>query len=189
MHGVAEALVAPARAEGWRCAGADASIVPHVIVVAGGADVAATLAAVRGSAGPRAVVPVIVVGGEAEDGLPEGADDRLPERYTADEARELLARWRPEPSTALDRIEATLGAAAVADLLLRLRHQLEAAMTRQSGGADRQMAHRLGGIAGLLGFSALGEAWLEAEQGRPDALKNARRETRRALAAIARRIG
>jgi HPt (histidine-containing phosphotransfer) domain-containing protein len=177
-----------AAAYGWRVAHDDAGEVPDLVAVGANETSADAVAAIRDAATPIAAAPIVLVGGAAAEPLPAGVDDRLPATADAEEASALLARWRPDTPATLARIEAALGTAAVRDLLERLRRQLEP--TLASGDDDaRCRAHRLAGIAGLLGFAALGEAWLDVEEGRPEAATAARRETRRALAAIARRLG
>lgn len=175
-------------AQCWRVAHDDTNDVPDLVAVAADARAADIVATIRGAATPIAAAPVVLVGGAAGEALPAGVDDRLPATADAEEARALLARWRPDNPATLARIEAALGTEAVRDLLERLRRQLEPTLAAPAAD-DRCRAHRLAGIAGLLGFAALGEAWLDVEEGRPDAAVAARRETRRALAAIARRLG
>ena len=163
--------------------GADTT--PHLIVLSTATtDVPARVAAIRACRSPLSAVPIAVVGEPVGAG---DVDDHLDLRWSVADAVALLERWRPESLATLTRMEAVLGDAAVADLLHRLRAQLERALATDR--PDDRIAHRLGGISGMLGFTALGEAWLDVEAGGAGAERAARRATRRALAAIARRLG
>ncbi|MGJ3629404.1 hypothetical protein AB5I41_25810 [Sphingomonas sp. MMS24-JH45] len=98
----------------------------------------------------------------------------------------LLARWTPLPLADLARLEVAFGHAEVTALLQRLRDQLNRALEGWGGGD----AHRLSGIAGMLGFADLATAWRAVDQcGGVEADRRARIETRRAIAAIAKRLG
>lgn len=183
IHGEAAMLASVAAAGGWRAVGEHADEIPDLIVVTD----ASAGAAVRGCATPRAAAPIVLVATEAGS-PPRGIDQVVAPPIDEARARAILDRWRPDATDALDRIEAAFGVATVRDMLLRLRDQLQAALDEDAPDDAARRAHRLGGIAGMLGFGALGDAWLAVERDPPGAIGAARIETRRALAAIARRL-
>lgn len=113
-------------------------------------------------------------------------DEIVPAPIDRDAATALLARWTPLRLDDLSRLEAAFGEAEVGAMLHRLRDQLDRAIDAPDTGA----AHRLSGIAGMLGFVELAAAWRGVDEGGgPDAERRARIETRRAIAAIAKRLG
>jgi hypothetical protein len=177
-------LASVAQTQGWRVTDNAADDVPHLIVVAPGVDVAA----IRAGTTPRAAAPVILLAADVGSAPPPGIDDRVAPPTSDAAAGAILDRWRPDGLAALARIEVALGVESVRAMLLRLRHQLEAALDDAPPAETVLRAHRLGGIAGMLGFGALGEAWLAVESGVPGAAGAARIQTRRTLAAIARRL-
>ena len=114
-----------------------------------------------------------------------GADATVPLSVTADALAELARRWWPvDPDDLLVRLERSMGTAEIDGLLSRLREQLEAASAGDGGAVG---AHRIAGIAGMLGFPQLGAAWLAVSHGEPGAEQVAGVETRRALFALSRR--
>jgi HPt (histidine-containing phosphotransfer) domain-containing protein len=179
----AGALAAVAAAHGWRhlLPGVDAA--PHLVLLSDGSDAAV----IRAAANPGAAAPIVLIA-DAGVATRPGVDEVVVRPVDEAAACAILERWRPDPTDLLDRIEATLGAQAVGDMLRRLSGQLETAFDDASPAAVVLRAHRLAGISGMLGFTALGDAWLGVERGAPDAVREARIQTRRALAAIARRL-
>ncbi|MDP1025789.1 hypothetical protein Q5H91_01045 [Sphingomonas sp. KR1UV-12] len=162
--------------DGWAAAGRAQP--PSLVLVAGdGPPVAALRATPNVGEAP-------LVAWTREGLTPSGYDDGLVKPFTPAAIAALARRWRPDdPSAVLGRLEAALGRAEIAAMTAKLREQLRAAL--ETGG--RAEAHRIAGIAGMLGFAELGAAWLAVADGAVDALPPARIATRRALLALARR--
>lgn len=80
-----------------------------------------------------------------------------------------VADWCHDTRLAtLDRLAETFGAAPVAQLLNGLRHTLEEALAARDTATLAAEAHRIAGLAGTLGFAALGRHWQRvAEHSRP----------------------
>lgn len=89
---------------------------------------------------------------------------------------------------ALDRLEASFGRKPVHALLRGLAEQLDAAMKSLDQGEAAPAAHRIAGVAGTLGFAALGRAWLSLSEGEDAAREPARAETLAALSIVASRL-
>jgi hypothetical protein len=79
----------------------------------------------------------------------------------------VVAEWRHATRLAtIDRLGATFGAAPVAALLRGLRSALEVATgTHDDPALLAAEAHRIAGLAGTLGFAALGRHWLRVADG------------------------
>ncbi len=99
-----------------------------------------------------------------------------------------LADWHRDATLAtLDRLEASFGAVEVAALVERFGAMLAAARDERDPTALADMAHRVAGIAGTLGFAALGRLWLRFSEGETGLADSARRAAAHAIATIARR--
>jgi hypothetical protein len=99
-----------------------------------------------------------------------------------------LADWHRDATLAtLDRLEASFGAAEVAALVKRFGAMLAAARDERDPAALADMAHRVAGIAGTLGFAALGRLWLRVSEGETGLADSARRAAAYAIETIARR--
>lgn len=98
-----------------------------------------------------------------------------------------VAEWRhAERLATIARLDATFGTAAVTRLLHGLRRALEAVLDAPNDARLVAEAHRIAGLAGTLGFAALGRHWLRVAEHRqaPDAAT--RRATAHALATLDR---
>ncbi len=172
--------VVPAGRGGWREAAA--SQPPSLVLHGWPENRDATPDILRASAIGEA--PIVAWGAST---VPPGFDDRLARPCPDDAVIALAARWWPqEPSDVLDRLVRSLGAAEIDPLLMRLRHHLVAA-TAMPGTDPAGDAHRIAGIAGMLGFDGLGAAWLAVSHREPGAQADARIATRRALLVLSRR--
>ncbi|MHC9418365.1 hypothetical protein ACYZX9_07200 [Sphingomonas citri] len=99
-----------------------------------------------------------------------------------------LADWHRDATWAtLDRLEASFGAAEVTALVERFGAMLVAARDERDPAALADMAHRVAGIAGTLGFAALGRLWLRFSEGENALADSARRAAAHAIETIARR--
>lgn len=80
-----------------------------------------------------------------------------------------VADWSHDARLAtLDRLADTFGTAPVAQLLNGFRHKLEEALAIRDTATLPAEAHRIAGLAGTLGFAALGRHWQRvAEHARP----------------------
>ncbi|MBN2971166.1 hypothetical protein JW805_03945 [Roseomonas aeriglobus] len=77
----------------------------------------------------------------------------------------LAERWKPKDlSDATLRLLDVFGAAAILPMLSRLADTLESVLTTPDA-ATETTSHRLAGLAGTLGFTALSEAWLVVPPG------------------------
>lgn len=99
----------------------------------------------------------------------------------------VIAEWRHDTRLAtIERLAATFGAAPIAGLLQGLRHALEAALHAPMNMSLVEEAHRIAGVAGSLGFAALGRHWLRISQRGSTIDAGARRATVHALATLDR---
>jgi two-component system OmpR family response regulator len=99
--------------------------------------------------------------------LERNFDGWLPKPFTARDFFDVLGRWvggpwlernRPARATQLD---ALLGPDRALELMQRLRISLAEAIAAIDSGADpKPFGHRLGGLMGTVGLSALSAAWL-----------------------------
>jgi len=111
------------------------------------------------------------------------AAEALPEALA-----DALADWQRDATLAtLDRLEASFGVAEVTALVQRFGAMLAAARDERDPAALADMAHRVAGIAGTLGFAALGRLWLRFSEGDTGLADSARRSAAHAIATIARR--
>jgi len=101
-------------------------------------------------------------------------DGALPKRFRAVDLITLLSRWlgadrvgrRASPSA--DGLSALLGASAATAMIERFYRNMDEAIEQIDAGADiPPIGHRLGGLAGTLGFSEHSAAWLALQDGGP----------------------
>lgn len=99
----------------------------------------------------------------------------------------VVAEWSHAARLAtIDRLRAAFGTTPVAGLLRGLREMLTAALlTREPAGRAAE-AHRIAGLAGTLGFTALGRHWLHVADHDPVPSEATRRATVHALATLDR---
>lgn len=93
----------------------------------------------------------------------------------------LLRSWMPPDIEPLDRLLSLFGPGEFLPLVKGLHRELIAVADGDSPGAAN--AHRLAGLSGTLGFSALSESWRAMDDGRDDG-ERIRRESRKAVVAI-----
>ncbi|MEH3103748.1 MAG: hypothetical protein PGN12_07555 [Sphingomonas phyllosphaerae] len=100
----------------------------------------------------------------------------------------VVAEWSHAARLAtIDRLGDTFGIAPVAGLLRGLRHALEVAIGASDDPALLAAeAHRIAGLAGTLGFVALGRHWLRVAEGGRAPTAATRRATAHALATLDR---
>ena len=124
--------------------------------------------AIRALPGRAARVPMISVGQARADVFDDAMAD-------ATMAAMVAAHWMPVAFPVLDRLADTFGM----DQIVRLATGLRALLLAAPDGDDAIAAHRIAGMAGMLGFAALGSAWADGTTTR-------RCETRRAVVALDR---
>ena len=190
-------LVGPAattvRVAGWRvCAGAARP----------GADApppdVALVAIVRGTPSPGRVrslsdspyLPVLALAPddwiERHDWRALGYDGAVAGEAAPEALADALAAWHRDATLAtLDRLEASFGVAEVVALVDRFGAMLAGARDERDPAALAHMAHRVAGIAGTLGFAALGRLWLRFSEGETGLADSARRAAAHAIATIA----
>lgn len=96
-----------------------------------------------------------------------------------------VADWSPSARIAgLDRLAGVFGAAA-RELVDGLAKLLEEALAVSGEEEKAAVAHRVAGLAGTLGFGALGREWLRAAEGHQPPADYLRRITVHTLATIA----
>lgn len=117
-----------------------------------------------------------------------GMDGYVSKPFTPDKLIDAVKPWWPDEEEApVARLAAIFGEAEIGGLLMRFRDQLVEVMIADGDAAAlRQRAHRLAGLAGTLGFSALSERWLEVSEGEDVSLGPARIATRKALLELVR---
>ena len=155
------------------------------------------LGAIRGAAGWVREVPILaftahLAGGERHY-VDAGFDGQLPKPFDEDVLIVALSRWiGDERITAPDdqpgdRLAALLGSEAAARMIDRFHANVADAVAEVDAGGDRRaIGHRLGGLAGTLGFAVLSAAWLGLEQGKGQAWPTVRALS---VEAIARHAG
>lgn len=117
-----------------------------------------------------------------------GYDAAVSAEAMPDALADALADWHRDATLAtLDRLEASFGAAEVAGLVERFGAMLAAACDERNPAPLADMAHRVAGIAGTLGFAALGRLWLRFSEGETGLADSARRAAAYAIGTIARR--
>jgi len=100
-------------------------------------------------------------------------DGWLPKPFTATELHDVLKRWLPvdtvvEQSGVREGLKQVMGSQEMDAMTARLRQNFAQAIAAIDAGADpAPYGHRLGGLAGTMGFVGLGGAWLAMSQGQP----------------------
>ena len=150
------------------------------------------VAAIRASTFPAAAAPIVAytarVPTDPEHLYASGFDDILVRSSRPEDLLSTVTAWQPDGSDdSLGRLEASFGAEQIGSMVSRFGELLSDALAALREGSAQPIAHRVAGVAGILGFSAVGKAWLAISEGDGSARGEARRESRRALAAIARR--
>jgi CheY-like chemotaxis protein len=117
-----------------------------------------------------------------------GMDGYLAKPCTPDALRAAVAPWWPEDvAHPGDRLAEIFGAAEIAGLLGSFRDHLAEALAmldNEEGRAER--AHRMGGLAGTLGFQDVSTSWLALSEGDVAALEPSRIAARKALVLLDR---
>lgn len=126
--------------------------------------------------------PVVAIADVHGDWLDRGYDAAVdPARIVADLPR-VVADWcHAERLAVLFRLRAAFGPSAIARLLHGLRELIDAALAERDDAARAAAAHRLAGLAGTLGFAALGRQWLRVAEGRGAMSDAVRRASAHAL--------
>lgn len=150
--------------------------------------------AIRSEPGPARSVPIVAFTSlKVADPLAHfraaGMDDYLEKPFTPVGLRAAVLRWWPEPeSDNSSQLAEIFGAGELAGLLRRFRTQLvEALDVLDRNPADlRAFTHRLGGLAGTLGFTGVSDRLLAVSDGDDAAVPRARVEVRKAIMLIDR---
>lgn len=150
------------------------------------AAVAALVRAIRGRDDALADVPLVAAGATAS--LPDGVDQMLDPDASPEDVRGLLAFWSADANAALDRLAETFGHDDIVALVAAFRGQLAAAHAALRSADDRSGAHQIAGMAGTLGYTALGTAWNALDHGETAAAP-VLRLTRKAIYDMSRRLG
>ncbi len=148
---------------------------------------------IRAAAEWARVTPILafttehLAGGERHY-IDAGFDGWLPKPFQAAELITTLGRWLGAgrigsvgelPS---DKLSALLGAEIAAGMIDRFHASLaEAVADIDAGGDSKGPGHKMGGLAGMLGFAALGAAWLSLEDGDASAWPTVRALTMEAI--------
>lgn len=104
--------------------------------------------------------------------IDRGFDGLLSKPFAASDLIALLRRWVPVELPVIgsgdrsSQLADLLGREAAEAMIGRMRtNLLEAVEAIDAGGDERALGHRMGGLAGTLGFPALSAAWLALEHG------------------------
>lgn len=128
----------------------------------------------------------------ADPGLPYslGYDDIIVSPFSPTALVEAAERWRPrDMPPASQRLETVFGRDEIVQMIQGLRDVLHAALDARGGADAAGSAHRVAGIAGILGFSDLGRDWQALSEGVSEIDEIAvRRHTRIAIASIDRHL-
>ncbi|MBY9064803.1 hypothetical protein K7957_17840 [Sphingomonas yunnanensis] len=117
-----------------------------------------------------------------------GYDGAVATGASVDALADALADWHRDATLeTLARLEASFGIAEVTSLVERFGAMLATVRDERDPAALADMAHRVAGIAGTLGFAALGRLWLRVSQGEIKLADSARRAAAHAIGTIARR--
>lgn len=140
-----------------------------------GADGVSTTARLRAAAEWLRLCPIIafttLTPDDGEGYFQErGLDGYLRKPFTAADVAAFAQRWlgctTPPPAGGDGRLAALLGEEAAAQMVDRLHTSLaEAVAAIDAGAAAASFGHRLGGLAGTLGFPVLSAAWLALQDG------------------------
>lgn len=150
----------------------------------------AAVAAIRQPDHPASAAPILAFTtlkvADAELAA-RGFDGRVPKPCAPADFAAAIAPWRPNGvMEGFARLSSIFDATELEPLLHSLGQQLTEILEDEQAG--RGQAHRIAGAAGTLGFAQVSEAWLAVSEGDESAYEGARREARRALAAIDRQI-
>lgn len=116
-----------------------------------------------------------------------GFDDSLAETYTAEELVAAAEKWRPEPMPpTAEHLEQLFGDGEVTQMLRGLRSLLDEALGALDTHDPADVAHRVAGFAGILGFSDLSRDWRLLSEGDGPDRTMIRRRTRIVVAEIDR---
>ncbi|TVV73789.1 response regulator transcription factor [Sphingomonas solaris] len=176
---------------GWRVAIADdggmaPTEVPALVLLDPGLASAGIAHGIRRAGeGP----PILAFAGEGDSVADSvaGIDGIIAWPCTPEALAAAIRPWQPVDMT-LDRLAAMFGTARLAGLLADFDAQLAHALDRLDE-ADSGLAHRIGGLAGTLGFARVSAAWLAVSEGEVAAVPAARASALAARAAIERRLG
>lgn len=150
-----------------------------------------TVARLRARGGAWGTVPVVAFTttrlADPAPLLARGFDDYCAKPCPPDELVAAAARWRPGEAATIARLEDRFGTAELRPVVIGFRALLAEALDRLASDGAATMAHRVAGLAGTLGFAALGRRWLALSEGEPVDAAALRRETRRAIAELDRR--
>lgn len=126
--------------------------------------------------------------------IDRGFDGLLSKPFVAGDLIAVIRRWTPFdlPVTGdgdrSSQLAGLLGREAADAMIDRMRIDLvEAIEAIDAGGDERALGHRLGGLAGMLGFPALSAAWLALEDGGMALWPTARAITRETIARLGSR--
>lgn len=182
-------------ADGDEAVSAARTLLPNLIVMdinMPQADGWKATAAIRAAGAPLNSVPILAyttmtLGDDAVRAA--GMDGRVPKPCTPEILAQAAARWRPDGQLAkAEQLAAIFGAAEIERLLRSFRGQLEEAIERLDDDDPSQIAHRVGGAAGTLGFSDVSASWLRLSEGDASARGDARRSARLAISEIDRKL-
>lgn len=158
----------------------------------GGEEGRVTLSRLRTAAEWLRLVPMIAFTTLAPDGgeghfRGQGFDGYLRKPFTAAEAVGKLQRWLGDgvslPAGGDDRLAALIGRDEAEHMVARLHQSMADAIAAIDGGADpASFGHRLGGLAGTLGFPVLSAAWLAVQDGDSASWPTVRALSREAIA-------
>jgi CheY-like chemotaxis protein len=153
-----------------------------------GLDFAAEL---RTQKAPSASVPIIAVAerfsAELRDIYALGFDDILVNPFVGANLVETVERWRPEGKPeALERLGEVFGEPEIARMITGLREVLQEGLDALGSGNVPVIAHRIAGIAGILGFTELGRDWRTLSESGASDDATVRRRTRIAIAEMDR---
>ena len=137
-------------------------------------------------------VPIVAWGaGPIDPADPQATDfdGMLAKPCSAEQLAAAADAWRPEmPPPALVRLKAAFGETETEALLDRFRLLLIDALEALASDAARDLAHRVAGMAGMLGYATLGKKWLALSEGESIDRMDLRQATRRAVAGIDRML-
>jgi CheY-like chemotaxis protein len=151
-------------------------------------------AELRTQKAPSASVPIIAVAekfsAELRDIHALGFDDVLVKPFIGANLVETAERWRPEGKPeALARLGEVFGEAEIARMLSGLRDVLQEGLDALGTSEVPVIAHRIAGIAGILGFTDLGRDWRTLSESGASDDAAVRRRTRIAIAEMDRDLG
>lgn len=167
---------------------------PALAIVEPGAGAAEWLARLRAQPGLWSTTPVLALGAPGEDEL--AVNGWITPEATDAEVLAAVERWtgplgRPElrdPEDPRYRLVRLIGMDRAADMLARFAGKLETALAMLEPPVDRAglpaLAHGIAGMAGLYGFSELGELWLAVERGESRGVAAVEAATRLSLDAL-----